>query len=211
MNPEVVSRTQRFLFASMEEMEEAHIPRPVQERLLRMRDIYNWWLLNPRLLDNAVVAEIMSRHHVSRTQAYEDLRLIKICLGNLNQCTADYYRYVFLQRAEEAFQMARDKGDPRAFAQALATFGKYTRLDLPDGNAPDYSQIVPQQFEITADPEAAGFRRIPDLEKKVRKMLASYIQDTAPAAGDGEIRPIFVRGEKAAPLPGRAGEAENQH
>jgi len=199
MNPEVIQRTQRFLFASEEEMNKARIPKPIQERLLRMRSIYNWWLLNPRLLDNAVVAEMKKRYGLSHSQAYDDLRLIKICLGNLNQCTADYYRYVFLQRAEEAFEMARKKDDPRAFAQALATFGKYTRLDLPEGNTPDYSQIVPQQFEITADPEAAGFRRIPDLEKRVRKMLASYIQEAArptPALAEAvEVKPIFVKGE----------------
>lgn len=192
MNPTLIQRTQKFLFATKEEMDEAGLAANVQARLLRLRDIYNYWLNNPQLRDSVIIDELKTRYNIGTTVAYEDLRLIKICLGNLNQCTTDYYRYVFLQRCEEAFEMARKKDDPKAFASALSAFGKYTKLDIPEGNVPDYSQIVPQQFEITADPEAAGFKRIPDLEKKVKKMLARYIQEAeTPREADAiEITPI---------------------
>lgn len=194
MNPELIQRTQHFLFASEEEMQQANLPRPVQQRLLRLRDIYNYWLANPRLTDKAIVSELRDRYHLGLSIAYEDLRLIKVCLGNLNQCTTDYYRYLFLQRAEEAFAMARANNDTKAFAATLATLGKYTRLDAPDGSAPDYSLIVPQSFEITADPASAGFKRIPNVEEKARRLLARYITEAqttpAPEAQAEEIKPI---------------------
>jgi len=177
MSPELIQRTQRFLFASKEEMEKEHIGEGLQRHILRLRDIYNYWLANPQLLDRHIVAEIKSRYKVSIAQAYQDLRLIKICLGNLNQCTTDYYRWVFLARAEEAFEMARKKDDPKAFASVLSAFGKYARLDAPDAAAPDYSAIVPQQFTITSDPTVAGFKRIPNVEGKIRTLLARYVHE----------------------------------
>ena len=192
MNPETIQRTQQFLFASEEEMERARLPSRMRERLTRLRGMYAYWLQHPRLTDRNVVGELCQRYGVGLTAAYEDLRLIKVCLGNLNQCTAEYYRYVFLQRAEEAFQMARQNNDARAFAQALATLGKYTRLDAPEGDRPDYSQIVPQQFDVTSDPEAGGFRRIPNVEEKVKRMLSRYITEAGRPGGTGaeEVKPL---------------------
>lgn len=188
MSPEIIQKTQTFLFSSKKEMDDARLPENVQQHILRLRAVYTYWLQKPQLTDRAVVSFMQETYKIGHAVAYEDLRLIKICLGNLNQCTTDYFRWVFLSRAEEAFQMARDNNDPKAFAAALATFGKYTRLDQADGNVPDYSQIVPQQFTITSDPEAAGFKRIPDLEVKIKKMLSRYITDAE--------RPQYVEAEE---------------
>ena len=70
--------------------------------------------------------------------------------------------------------MARKKDDPSAFAKVLTAYGKYSRLDREEGLAPDYSVIVPQVFEISANPEDAGFQRIPNIEKKAEKMLRQF-------------------------------------
>lgn len=174
MNPELIQKTQKFLFASEEEMIEAKVPSNVRTRILRLRDVYTFWLNTPSLGEKAIVAELRKRYGVSLTTAYEDIRLIKICLGNLNQQTTDYYRWVFLQRVEEAFQMARNNNDARAFSAALACLGKYTKLDKEESERPDYSAITPQSFEITADAETAGFKRIPNLEEKTKKLLEKY-------------------------------------
>lgn len=198
ISPDVIQRTQRFLFASTDEMQRAHLSAPVVARLLRIRDIYSYWLVNPNLPEREIIKELRARYHLSATAAYEDLRLVKICLGNLNQNTIDYYRWLFLQRCEESFQMARKYEDPKAFAATLATLGKYTRLDTPENERPDYSQIVPQQFDITSDPEAAGFKRIPDIEKKVKKLLSRYITDTVTPPSEASIvtplKPILRHG-----------------
>lgn len=88
--------------------------------------------------------------------------------------------------------MAREHDDSKAFAATLATLGKYTRLDAPEADRPDYSQIVPQQFDITADPAAAGFKRIPDIDRKIKRMLDRYITDTStprPAEAE-EVKPL---------------------
>ena len=191
MNPELIKRTQDFLFASQEEMEKAHVPIDVRQRLYRLRDMYSYWLRNPKQGDRHILAEIKRRNGLGDTQAYEDLRLLKLCLGNLQQMTRDWYQYLFIARCEEGFQMARDKGDAGAFAKVLASLGKFTRLDHEQLTGPDYSQIIPQQFEITSDPSVAGFRRIPNvlqltlqLEKRFKKEIEAAEYEVI------EVKPI---------------------
>lgn len=181
MNPELIKRTQDFLFASEEEMQTAHVPIDVRQRLYRLRDMYSYWLRNPKLGDRHILAEIKRRNKLGDTQAYEDLRLLKLCLGNLQQMTRDWYQYLFIARCEEGFQMARDKGDAGAFAKVLASLGKFTRLDHEQLAGPDYSQIIPQQFELTSDPTVAGFQRIPNvlqLTQQLEKRFKREIEET---------------------------------
>lgn len=178
MTRELIERTQEFLFASEEEMKQARLPEPVRERLFRLRDMYMYWLRTPKLTDGAVVQEIQRRYKLSTTVAYDDVRLIKTAIGNLNQASKEYYRWVFLQRAEEGFQMARQYHDPNAYSKVLASYGKYTGLDKEKHEGPDYSMIVPQTFEISGDPEVAGFKKIPNVEEKARKIVAEFIQET---------------------------------
>lgn len=192
MTDELVQRTQKYLFAEEEELTKARLPQKAIERMLRLRTMYGYWVANPRLADKEIVAELKRRYGIGPSVAYEDVRLIKVCIGNLNRCTSDYYRWLFTQRCEESFRMAREKGDAKAFAATLAALGKYTRLDKDEGNVPDYSLIVPQTFEISADPEVAGFKRIPNLDEKIKQMESRYIQEiTAPAEAEfEEVKPL---------------------
>ncbi len=177
MTRELIERTQEFLFASEEEMIQARLPEPVRTRLFRLRDMYLYWQRSPRMTDGAVAQELQRRYKLSATMAYDDVRLIKVALGNLNQASEEYYKWVFLQRCEEGFQMARTNNDPNAFARVLAAYGKYTKLDKEKHEGPDYSMIVPQTFEISSDPEVAGFKKIPNVEEKAKKMVARFIQE----------------------------------
>lgn len=178
MEPELIDRTQRFLFASEDEMQEAKLVPTVRERILRLRDMYTYWLRHPQYADKAVVAQLRKQYGLGLTQAYEDVRLLKICMGNLGQVTRQWCQYVFIQRCEEAFEMARAAGDANAFAKTLSALGKFTRLDKDENIGPDYSQIVPQQFEMTSDPSVAGFERIPDIQERVKKLFRRMEAET---------------------------------
>ena len=181
MNPELIERTQRFLFASEEEMEEAKLQPLVRQRMLRLRDMYAYWLRHPVYPDKAIVAQLRAQYNVGFTQAHEDVRLLKICLGNLGQVTRQWCQYVFLQRCEEGFAMARSSNDASAFAKVLSALGKFTRLDHDESIGPDYSQIVPQQFELTSDPSVAGFERIPNVQERVRKLFDRFKKEAEEA------------------------------
>ena len=77
--------------------------------------------------------------------------------------------------------MARESGDASAFAKVLSAFGKFTRLDHDESIGPDYSQIVPQQFELTSDPSVAGFERIPNVQERVRKLFDRFKKEAEDA------------------------------
>ncbi len=185
-----IRRLQEFLFASEDEMKQANLPSHIQTRILRLRDIYLYWLHFPKLRDKAIVQETKRRYGIGDSMAYDDVRLIKTCLGTLNKATTDYYRWLFIERCEEGFQMARDNGDAGAFAKVLASLGKYTQLDKDESRVPDYSMIVPQPFEISPDVSVAGFKPIPNVEEKVKKMLTRYIKESAQEAEPIEVKPL---------------------
>lgn len=180
-NPDFIDLTQRFLFSTEEEMTEAKIPKNQQERILRLRDMYMYWLRHPQHGDRAIVNRILLQYKVKPKVAYDDLNLLKICLGNINQVTRQWCQYVFLQRCEEGFAMARAKNDAKAFGNILSTFARFTRLDKDEQTVLEYDQIVPQQFEITTDPAVAGFERIPNIEQKVQKLFERYKREAEQA------------------------------
>ena len=168
---------QRYLMASAEEMQKAGLPSYMQARLFRLREMYAYWLQNPRMVDKDIVGVLRQKYGLGLSQAYEDVRCIKICLGNLGRITKDYDRWLFRERCEEGWQMAREAGDAKAFAAMTATYLKGTQLDKEDSAAPDYSSITPQQFVISADPAVAGFKVVPGIIEKAKKLEARYVQE----------------------------------
>lgn len=170
MTTELIENTQKYLFASVDEMKADGLTKAQQERMLRVREMYEYWLRYPQYGDKAIVSEARNRFHISLTQAYEDVRIIKICLGSMNVLSKDYYRWLFLQRCEEAFEMARENQDAKAFTSTLSALGKFTGLDKDDQEKPNYTLIVPQNFEISDNVEDAGLPRIPNVEQKAMAM-----------------------------------------
>lgn len=174
MSSTLLSRTKEHLFSSLEEMQAAGLTAAQRERLLRLRDIYQYWLENPLAPDSAVVSLFRERYGRGLTQTYEDIKVVRSLLGAIQQTTKDFLRWKFLQHLEEGFALAREQEDANAYARLLAVFAKGSNLDKEDVSRADYSQIVPQTFEITDNPEAVGMRRIPNLEEKVSAMLKKY-------------------------------------
>lgn len=179
MNLALIETAQKFLFADEIEMQEAGLSQATRGRMIRLRDIYNHWLAHPRLLDKDIVVEIIRRYRIGKSMAYEDLKIIKFCLGAMNQSTVDFERWQFRQRLDEAWNTARINGDARAMAQLVNAQGKFMRLDKDEATAPDYSTITPPFLEITGDVSVVGFDPIADVDKLVKKLTARYIKAEA--------------------------------
>ena len=179
MNITLLDTAQKFLFADEREMQEAGLSTGTRGRMIRLRDLYNYWLAHPRLLDKDIVAEIIRRYQVGKSMAYEDLKVIKYCLGAMNQSTVEFERWQFRQRLDEAWNTARVNGDARAMAQLVNAQGKFMRLDKDEAAAPDYSTITPPFLEISGDVSVVGFEPIVDVEKLGKKLTARYIKAEA--------------------------------
>lgn len=185
ITPKIVDTVKTYLMAPVADMEAARVPQQVQKRVLRLREYYSRWLENPVWTDSDVVHLLRNEHGVGTSQAYEDVKLIKICLGEINRHSRDYDRYLFRQRCEEGWRWARATGDLKAFNAVTANYSRGCQLDKDELQAPDYSVITPQTFVISADPGDAGFKRVPGIMEKARKLYAQYAQE-AEAADEPE-------------------------
>lgn len=168
---------QQYLFANVAEMQEAGVPDIIQQRLIRLRDMYNIWLNNPSMKDAQIVRRLMEQYGIAKTAAYEDVRIIKFLLGDLNKATKDYHRYRFIQRNEETYSLAKSIKDARAMAAADNHYGKYMQLNIPDEEDYGYDKIVVQPFIPTTDPTVIGLKPIPNIREKIAKKLKQYIDE----------------------------------
>ena len=64
-----------------------------------------------------------------------------------------------------------------------------TTLDHDETIGPDYSQIVPQQFELTTDPAVAGFERIPNVQERVRLLFKRFKKEAEEADAVEVVQP----------------------
>ena len=112
-----------------EEMEAQGVSANVRNRILRLRALYAWWLANPRKTDQELVHKDMQDYKVQRMMAYNDLHLIKLILGNLQNVSKDFARYRFDQMIQQTYDKAEETGDARAMAAAAAAYGKFHQLD----------------------------------------------------------------------------------
>lgn len=177
MIPATLDVALEHLFSSTDEMQNAHIPEIIQKRILRIRDLYTFWLNYPNTKDVDIVRELRKRYGISQNIAYQDLRIIKTLLGEINKSSRDFYRYKFNKMIERAFEVADRKGDAKAMAAASAAYGKFNKLDKEDPQDLGYDKIIPQNFEITDDPAILGYKKIPNVKERINKIINEMGQD----------------------------------
>lgn len=175
--PATYDIAREHLFSSVDEMTAAHVPQLIQERLIRLRDMYNFWLQYPSLKDQEIVLELKKRYNLGKSAAYEDIRIIKYLLGDLNRATKDYHRFRFSQMISEAFDMGRRTKDARAMASAANFYGKYTQLDKDDERDLGYDKIVVQPFEPSNDPSILGIKPIPNIRQRIDQKIKQYMNE----------------------------------
>lgn len=175
--PATIEVCEKYLFADINEMIADGIPELIQQRLIRLRDMYNYWLQFPRKKDLEIVQELEYRYKISKSSAYEDVRIIKRLLGDLAKTTKDYHRYKFCQMIDETFEMARRIKDARAMGAAANYYGKYTQLDKEDILDKGYDKIIVQPFEPTDDPTSIGIKPIPNVRDRIKSKIQQYWSD----------------------------------
>ena len=175
--PSIVDTARDHLFADTWDMDRAGLPATTQEHLIRLRDLYNFWLCHPRTKDKEIVLKLQQDYKLGKSQAYADLSVLKALLGEFQKTSKDYHRYRFIEMINEAYEVARINKDAKAMAAAADKYAKYTQLDKEDEVNLAYDQIVVQSFVPTDDPSVAGFKPIPNLREVIRKKIAHYAQD----------------------------------
>ena len=161
------------LFTAREELEQRY-PLVIVAAVLRIREEYNWFLSNPDAKDRQFVEAAVSRHSISRMQAYNDLAIVKALLPHLAQASRDFHRYRYNEMILETYQMAKKRKDTKTMEKAASSYAKYNRVDLEDEQAVPYDLIVVQPFTATDDPSVLGIKPIPHINQRIAALLDKY-------------------------------------
>ena len=156
------------------ELQQQNVAVSIRERLQRLRGIYAYWLQFPSKFDKEIVDYDMKKFKVGRAQAYDDLHLTQILMGNLQQASKEFMRWKINRDLEEDLRMARQRGDMRAAASIEKNRIMNNRTDKDDEPELEFDKIVPQQFEMTDDPTVIGIQKVPGLRDRIRKLEKKY-------------------------------------
>lgn len=172
-NPSTLEICRIDLFTAKDELQQRYAD-GIVERIMRIRDEYNWFLSNPDSKDRQFVEQAVSRHGVSRMQAYNDLAVVKALLPHLAQASRDFHRYRYNEMILETYQMAKKRKDTKTMEKAASSYAKYNRVDLEDEQAVPYDLIVVQPFTATDDPTVLGIKPIPNINERIHALLKKY-------------------------------------
>ena len=179
--PVNIDQYQLNLFSSVEEMRNNNVAEHIIVRLLRLRALYTFWLNFPMKTTREMVQQDITMHpDIKQREAYDDIKLIKILIGNLEAESKEWHRHVFNRRTDEVYRQAMRDHDNRAAEKANADYAKYNRVGEIDPQPFDYDDIIPHQIEPTDDPTVIVIAPIKDLRgsiRKLKKKLGADIQD----------------------------------
>lgn len=165
------------LFTKESELLERY-PQPIVDKVLRVREMYQWYIANPDGTDREFVAEVCQRHDISRVTAYSDLAILKSLLPMLATASRDFHRWRYNEMILATYKMAEKRKDTKTMERAASSYAKYNRVDLEDEQAVPYELIVVQPFTATEDPRVLGIEPIPNIKQKISAMIDKYRRET---------------------------------
>jgi len=172
--PKTLQICKESLFDDVSKMNEKGVPAILQERILRIRDMYAIWVNFPSKKDKEIVSDLQQRYGIQKSAAYEDVRIIKILLGDLNKASKEFHRFKFNHMILNAYDMAERRKDTKSMVAAADKYAKYNKLDKEDAQDNPWEIIAVQPFEPTSDPSVIGIKPIPNIREKIAQKLKQY-------------------------------------
>lgn len=155
------------------------LPPDEEAHLTRLKAVFTRWLENPLITDLQMRDYIVSVYGLSRQKAYDDIHIVKACFGCAPKADKEFQRqranHILEQAAASA--MAGDDKQAKALTKIAETIVKANRLDEPEGEEFPWDDIIPKDESFSVDPEVIGIKKVPNVEKKARELLARYERD----------------------------------
>ena len=167
-------RIERALFKSSGDASRELSPKEMEIRQ-RCMLLVSKRMDNPLIEDKALVNFLVGgcggqTQAVSRTQAYRDVAMVNRLVGNIQLAAKSWYRYMIVEGAKAAYEVAMAKKDAKGAASALDKIGKYTRCDKEEDKI-DFTEMIPPSFEPSDDVTLLeGVKPIPNLEEYRREL-----------------------------------------
>ena len=175
--PVNIDEYSEYLPVSSDELREQLVPEDTIQRIERLRELSSYWRSYPSTSPKELVSRCMQLFHVGKSQAYDDIHLLKILIGNLEATTKEFARWRVNQMIEEDRQAARRDGDWRAVASMQKNYILNNQTDKPDTPDMAFDKIVPLQIEPTDDPSVLGIKAPKNLRARRDKLIKQYSKD----------------------------------
>jgi len=169
------------------EIEKANLPAPFIQRLQRVRGIYDYWRQFPNKQTADIVEYEAQMFGIGKSQAYEDIRLVKLLLGDIEASTKEFWRWRINTIIEENIKSARRAGDYRAVASLVKNLILNNKTDKEDPLELDFDKIVPQTFEMSDDIQIVNPKAVRTPRRKIEELLKKYGRKGGMAIDDADF------------------------
>lgn len=163
----------RYIVMNDDELSKEPINPGVIQRVHRLRGLYAYWLQFPDKFERDILQQDMALFGVGRAQAYDDVRLVQVLLGNMQQATRNFMRWKINQDLEADLKAARRSGDHRAVASLEKVRVLNNRTDKEDEPDQNYDRIPLFGVVFTSNPKALGIEGYEN-EAALRKDIEKY-------------------------------------
>lgn len=172
------------------ELKEEKLPEAFIDRIMRLRGLYTYWLQFPSKQTADLVDYDRKMWNVRKTQAYEDIQLVKALIGDLQQSNKDFWRWRINTMIMDDHKAARRAGEWRAVATMQKNLILNNKTDKDDPIDLQLDRIIPQTFEMTDNisiviPQAKKTPR-----KKIEDMLRKYGRKDDMAVDDADFEEV---------------------
>ena len=170
----------RYIVMSDEQLLEEHVGSHILERLHRLRGLYAYWLQFPDKFERDIMQQDMALFNVGRAQAYDDVRLVQIILGNMQQASRNFMRWKINQDLEQDLKAARRAGEHKAIAAIEKVRVLNNRTDKEDEPETAYDRIPLFGVTFTSNPAALkipGYDNEASLRKDIETMSRRYSRE----------------------------------
>lgn len=170
----------RYIVMTDEQLLDEHVGSHILERLHRLRGLYAYWLQFPDKFERDIMQQDMALFGVCRAQAYDDVRLVQILLGNMQQASRNFMRWKINQDLEQDLKAARRAGEHKAVAAIEKVRVLNNRTDKEDEPETAYDRIPLFGVTFTSNPAALkipGYDNEASLRKDIETMNRRYSRE----------------------------------
>lgn len=163
-----------------DELKEERISTAIIQRLRRLRGLYAYWLQFPDKFERDILQQDIALFGVGRAQAYDDVRLVQIILGNMQQANRNFMRWKINQDLERDLKEARRQGDYRSVASLEKVRVLNNRTDKEDDPQTDYDRIPLFGVVMTSNPSVLkieGYDNEAALRKDIYVLNKKYSRE----------------------------------
>ncbi len=167
-----------YLPIDSSELRSMMVPEDTIMRVERLRELCSFWRAYPSTSTKELVQRCMQLFNVGKSQAYDDIHILKRLIGDLEATTKEFARWRVNQMIEQDRQAARRAGDWRAVASMQKNYIKNNLTDHPDTPDMAFEKIVPLQLEPTDDPSVLGIKVPKNLRARRDKLIKQLMRDS---------------------------------